>query len=686
MKYNLLNQNNDVITRLDINDVKINREISIIGKVVNKQLNNFSRREMLKIVISDSTGYCNIIFWNMAQYFNKIYNIGDLILVSGNPEIDNFKNLNFIHPEIDKIDKEDEEQFRSGKIIPKYKMNEKFTKGGITQKLLRSIIKNIFDSGILNIVDTLPPYILKQSQLDTLSVAVKNLHLPNNKKELARSIFRLKYDEILFYLLNVQLLKTGYINKYDGIRITEKSISARELYNKLPFELTKDQKKVLKEIASDLETGRPMNRLIQGDVGSGKTIVSILSMLMVLDSGFQCLIMAPTEILAEQHFRSIQNYLSDFKFDIYLITGSTKPKLRKEIFSNLQIGIPSIVVGTHALFQSDINYKNLGLVIIDEQHRFGVEQRAELIELAAKSLNIENVSPHILILSATPIPRTLSMTLYGDLDISIIKSMPKDRKPIITKVLFESERDKVYNYIKDNYKKGYQAFIVYPLVEKSEKLELKAATEHFEELQNFYFPELKLGLIHGQMPWSTKEEVMNKFLNKQYDILVATTVIEVGIDIPNANIIVIEDAHRFGLSQLHQLRGRVGRSDIQSYCFLMTKEHYKYHISKRDDEVSERNIAIIRLKTMENSNDGFEIAEVDLKLRGPGDIIGTKQSGLPNFNFLDIVNDSELISKAKIIVEDILKQDINLSNYENRILKEELLVRYGKNKSFYNIA
>ncbi len=678
MKYNLLNQNNDVITRLDINDVKINREISIIGKVVNKQLNNFSRREMLKIVISDSTGYCNIIFWNMAQYFNKIYNIGDLILVSGNPD--------FIHPEIDKIDKEDEEQFRSGKIIPKYKMNEKFTKGGITQKLLRSIIKNIFDSGILNIVDTLPPYILKQSQLDTLSVAVKNLHLPNNKKELARSIFRLKYDEILFYLLNVQLLKTGYINKYDGIRITEKSISARELYNKLPFELTKDQKKVLKEIASDLETGRPMNRLIQGDVGSGKTIVSILSMLMVLDSGFQCLIMAPTEILAEQHFRSIQNYLSDFKFDIYLITGSTKPKLRKEIFSNLQIGIPSIVVGTHALFQSDINYKNLGLVIIDEQHRFGVEQRAELIELAAKSLNIENVSPHILILSATPIPRTLSMTLYGDLDISIIKSMPKDRKPIITKVLFESERDKVYNYIKDNYKKGYQAFIVYPLVEKSEKLELKAATEHFEELQNFYFPELKLGLIHGQMPWSTKEEVMNKFLNKQYDILVATTVIEVGIDIPNANIIVIEDAHRFGLSQLHQLRGRVGRSDIQSYCFLMTKEHYKYHISKRDDEVSERNIAIIRLKTMENSNDGFEIAEVDLKLRGPGDIIGTKQSGLPNFNFLDIVNDSELISKAKIIVEDILKQDINLSNYENRILKEELLVRYGKNKSFYNIA
>jgi len=414
--------------------------------------------------------------------------------------------------------------------------------------------------------------------------------------------------------------------------------------------------------------------------------VSILSMLMVIDAGYQCLIMAPTEILAEQHFRSISQYLKDFDIEIFLLTGSIRTKLRKEIYEKLQKGNPAVIIGTHALFQSEVEYKNLGLVVIDEQHRFGVEQRADLIELASKSLNMSNVSPHILVLSATPIPRTLSMTVYGDLDISIIKSMPKNRKPIISKVVFDSDRDKIYQFIKDNIKKTYQCFIVYPLVEKSEKLELKAATDHFEELKSEIFPEYKLGLIHGQMPWNEKDEAMNRFLNREYDILVATTVIEVGIDIPNSNIMLIEDAHRFGLSQLHQLRGRVGRSDLQSYCFLMTKEHYKFHINKKEDDISERNAAIIRLKTMEKTNDGFELAEVDLKLRGPGDIMGTKQSGLPDFTFLDLINDAELISKVKKVVEEILQDDNKLSKYQNQILKEELLVRFGKNKSFYNIA
>ena len=369
-----------------------------------------------------------------------------------------------------------------------------------------------------------------------------------------------------------------------------------------------------------------------------------------------------------------------------MLTGSIRPKLRKEIFGKLQEGLPSIIIGTHALFQSEVEYKNLGLVVIDEQHRFGVEQRADLIELGSKSLNKENVSPHILVLSATPIPRTLGMTVYGDLDISIIKSMPKNRKPISTKVVFDSDRDKVYQFIKKNISEGRQSFIVYPLVEKSEKLELKAATEHFDELKNDIFPEYKLGLIHGQMPWNEKDEAMQRFLNKEFDILVATTVIEVGIDIPNANIMLIEDAHRFGLSQLHQLRGRVGRSDLQSYCFLMTKEHYKFHLHKKEDDISERNAAIIRLKTMEKTTDGFELAEVDLKLRGPGDIVGTKQSGLPDFTFLDLINDGELISKVKKVVEEILLDDKNLSKYDNQILKEELMIRFGKNKSFYNIA
>ena len=686
LKKNLLSQNTNQIEFLDISDIKITKEVSVIGKVTSKKLNQFSKREMLKLTISDSSDYCNIIFWSRAKYFEKVYNVGDTLLISGNPEIDDFKNLNFSHPEIDKIDKDDEDLFRDGKILPKYKMNEKFVKGNISQKVIRTIIKNAFDSKSFNIVETLPPNLLRKYDLPKLDFAIRNLHFPNNRGELDKSIHRMKFDEILYYLLNVQLLKSGFQNKFEGILIDKKSTSARKLYEKLPFDLTADQKKTLNDIAADLKSGKPMNRLIQGDVGSGKTIVSILAMLMVIDAGYQCLIMAPTEILAEQHYRSITQYLKDFEIDIFLLTGSIRPKLRKEIFGKLQEGLPSIIIGTHALFQSEVEYKNLGLVVIDEQHRFGVEQRADLIELGSKSLNKENVSPHILVLSATPIPRTLGMTVYGDLDISIIKSMPKNRKPISTKVVFDSDRDKVYQFIKKNISEGRQSFIVYPLVEKSEKLELKAATEHFDELKNDIFPEYKLGLIHGQMPWNEKDEAMQRFLNKEFDILVATTVIEVGIDIPNANIMLIEDAHRFGLSQLHQLRGRVGRSDLQSYCFLMTKEHYKFHLHKKEDDISERNAAIIRLKTMEKTTDGFELAEVDLKLRGPGDIVGTKQSGLPDFTFLDLINDGELISKVKKVVEEILLDDKNLSKYDNQILKEELMIRFGKNKSFYNIA
>lgn len=588
LKKNLINNDNYKIELPELGEIKISREVSVIGRITSKKINQFSKKEMLKITINDSSDNCNIVFWNRAKYFEKVYNVGELLIISGNPEIDDFRNLNFIHPEIDKIDKEDEELFRAGKILPKYKISEKLAAGNISQKALRTIIKNAFDSKSFNIVETIPAYLLNKYNLPKLDFSIKNLHFPSNRSDLDISMYRMKFDEILYYLLNVLLLKSGYQNKYDGILIDKKSTLARRLYEKLPFELTQDQKKTLNQIALDLKSGKPMNRLIQGDVGSGKTIVSILAMLIVIDAGYQCLIMAPTEILAEQHFRSISHYIQEFDIDLHLLTGSIRTKLRKEIFEKLQNGNPSIVIGTHALFQSEVEYKNLGLVVIDEQHRFGVEQRAELIELASKSINEKNISPHTLILTATPIPRTLSMTVYGDLDISIIKTMPKNRKPIVTKVVFDSDREKVYKFIKDNLDKGRQSFIVYPLVEKSEKLELKAATEHFDELQKEIFPNYKLGLIHGQMPWNEKDMAMQKFLNKEFDILVATTVIEVGIDIPNATIMLIEDSHRFGLSQLHQLRGRVGRSDLQSYCFLMTKEHYKFHINKKEEDINER--------------------------------------------------------------------------------------------------
>lgn len=687
LKHFILNRDNIKINLNGINDIKISSEVSIIGKITYKQILNFSKKEMLKLTISDGSDSCSIIFWNRAQFFGKVYSIGELLLISGVPELDDYKQLSFTHPDIDKIDKEDEDNFHLGKILPKYSLNDKLVKGNITQKVLRLIIKNTFDLYKVKIVETLPPHILFKYNLDSLEKSIMNIHFPEDKRELESAIYRLKFDEILYYLLNVKLLKSGYQHKYNGIKIDSKSIKARTLYDSLPFELTKDQKKVLNDIAKDMKSDEPMNRLIQGDVGSGKTIVSILAMLMVVDAGYQCLIMAPTEILAEQHYRSLSNYLSTFGIKIYLLTGSIRSKLKKEILANIKEESPVIIIGTHALFQSNIEYKDLALIVIDEQHRFGVEQRANLIDRAKLSLDRTDISPHILVLSATPIPRTLSMTIYGDLDISIIKSMPKNRKAIISKVVFDSDRLKVYNFIKENIRKGYQAFIVYPLVEKSEKLELKAATEHYEALCNEIFPELKIGLIHGQMPWNEKDEVMQKFLNKEFHILVATTVIEVGIDIPNANIMLIEDAHRFGLSQLHQLRGRVGRSDLQSYCFLMTKEHYKFHINKKkEDSAFERNLAIIRLNAMEKTNDGFELAEIDLKLRGPGDMLGTKQSGLPDFNFLDLVNDVELIENVKTIVEEIITGDPDFSKSENKILKSELLFRYGKNKSFYNIA
>lgn len=673
----------DFFEQTDLCDIPISQDVSIIAKIVSKKINTFTRKSMTKIVVSDGTDNCHINFWSNAKWFYKLYFEGEILLISGIPEIDKNNILVFTHPEIEKIDQEDENLFNKGFILPKYKVSEQLSKSKISQKILRKIIKNCFDHYIIEIKDTLPQELLEQNNLLTLENATYNLHFPEDRSILELAQYRMKFEEIFYYLFNIVLTRQNIIENRDSIVITQKSNLSRKLYNSLTFELTKDQKKVLREIDSDYKSNKPMNRLIQGDVGSGKTIVSVFAMLMVLDAGFQCLMMAPTEILAEQHFQNISNLLKNLDIDIYLLTGSVRKKLRDEIFNKILTGKPCIIIGTHALFQSEIKYKNLALVVIDEQHRFGVEQRAELIKMAGNSFENKSIAAHILILSATPIPRTLSLTAYGDLDISVIKTMPKNRKPIISRIFFESQRENVYKFIRKEISLGRQCFIVYPLVEKSDKLELKSAIENYELLSNEVFFGLKLGLLHGQMLWDEKEKIMKSFLNKEFDILVATTVIEVGIDIPNASVILIEDAQQFGLAQLHQLRGRVGRSDLQSYCFLMTKDQYKYTTS---EEISQRNTTIHRLKTIERTNDGFEISEVDLKLRGPGDIVGKKQSGLPEFHFLDIVNDYELIVKVKQVIDDILNEDNNLSLYKNKIILNELKKRYGSSVSFYNIA
>lgn len=663
-------------------------EVTVVARISNKREIKYGKnRKMLKIMLTDSSGgACEIIFWSFAEYYSKTYQIGQLVTVSGRPELDIYGRINFHHPEIQLFDDEEETQFKAGTILPVYKITEKMKNAHINTRLLRKIMLEVLPIHIIKFHETLPQHLLAELNLPALQESVNALHFPENREMLDKSNYRMKFEEIFFFELLISLRQYGIKNQEKGLMLDTKSPSARKLYDALPFELTKSQKKVINEIAEDFRTGHPMNRLLQGDVGSGKTIVAILAMLMAIDNGYQVAFVAPTEILAEQHFHTLLNMLKGFDLNIIQLIGGQKTKMRREVLSAIANGYANIVVGTHAMFESTVEYNSLGLVIIDEQHRFGVAQRAEIKRLAKKSLKGEDISPHVLIMTATPIPRTLSLTLYGELDVSIIREMPKDRKPIKTKVVFESQLDDVYDFIKKEIAEGHQAYIVFPLVEKSEKMELKSAVEHYEQLQNDVFPEYKCGLLHGQMFWYEKDDSMKAFLNKEFDILIATTVIEVGIDVPNATVMLIQNAERFGLSQLHQLRGRVGRSELQSYCLLATNDNFQYVLNKKTDDEEDLKAAVIRLKTMEETTDGFKISEIDLKLRGPGNILGTKQSGLPDFQFLDLANDGEIIATAKHKAYQIIEQDPHLRNESNSLIKKKFLELYETDNNFIDIA
>lgn len=668
-----------------MNELNTGSEISIIGHISKMNERRIrGGKTMLSITVNDGTANCKILFWNMTAYFKKVYSIGQMLAISGKPNLSPKNDVTFTHPEIDIIEEEDEDLYNSTGILPKYRLTDKMRRSGITTRVMRKIINGLLESKLSDINEDLPDYFLEVNDLMGIQETIKNLHFPESYELLSKARYRIKFEEMFYFQLflairqkNSKLIKKGPI-------IDTQSPSARKLYDTLPFELTGDQKKSIREIADDISSGKPMNRLLQGDVGSGKTIVAILAMLMAIDSGYQTAIMAPTEILAEQHFTSIKKYTDNIGIKSALLLGSQKASEKKANIKAISDGEAKIITGTHAMFQKDIKYHNLGMIIIDEQHRFGVAQRAELRNLAAESVQ-GSLEPHILIMSATPIPRTLSMTLYGDLNVSLIRQLPAKRKPIITKVRFDDARQKVYNFISEQVKNGCQAYIVYPLVEKSEKLNLKAATEQFEELNDEVFPDINCALLHGQMKWKEKEEIMHQFKEKKYDILISTTVIEVGIDVPNATIMMIENAERFGLSQLHQLRGRVGRGSEQSYCILMAP--YGLKKKMRSKSTKEETItALARLKTMEKTNDGFEIAEADLKLRGPGDLIGTKQSGLPDFQYIDIVNDIEIIAKARIAAHEIAGRDRHLRYPANRIIKKRFLEKYSEESVFFHIS
>ncbi len=667
-------------------------ELTVIGKVFEKEKKRFGKKEVLKVQFRDETGFFECVWFHATKYFYSVFNEGDLFAISSKPDKSKHGALQFIHPDFDRLSEEEKSFLHTGKIIPFYRIPKELKSGNIGDLSLRRIISLAVENYVDQVAETLPEEIKDQNKLMNLSEAIRNFHFPESTVNLNSARRRFKFEELFYLELLVALRKQNYQSKLTGNKLSIRTNLVQNFLKTLPFELTKSQLNVLSEIKNDLLSEKPMNRLLQGDVGSGKTIVSLIAMLIAVDNGFQAAIMAPTEILADQHAKNISEMMKKLhkhyperEIKVTLLLGGQKKSEREKKLQEIELQEADIIVGTHALFEEKVNYKNLGLVVIDEQHRFGVRQRAKL--------QSKGKTPEVLVMSATPIPRTISMTVYGDLDISIIDEMPKNRKPIKTVLRGESKLPEIFKFIIDKKKEGYQTFLVYPLVEESDKLELKAAETLYEELRKTHLKNLNLGLIHGRMSWQEKEEKMLLFLKKEFDVLISTTVIEVGIDIPDANIILINDAHRFGLSQLHQLRGRVGRSDKQAFCVLVTKDEivqYNIQLQLELDYLSsamiEKYKSAIRLQTMVKTNNGFEIAETDLKLRGPGDIFSTKQSGFPDLKYADIIHDADLISLTKNIAFNIINKDPSLNSESNSVIKKNLVKHYSDNLQYAKIA
>jgi ATP-dependent DNA helicase RecG len=667
-------------------------EATIIAKVVDKEKRNLGRKEILKVQFRDSSGFIECVWFQGVKYFHSVFNDGDYFAISGKPEI-NYNKLQIVHPDFDKITEEESQSFlNTGKIIPFYRIPKELKQKNIGDLSLRRIINTAVESYVDNLEETLPQEIIDQHKLIDLITAIKNYHYPQSKELFEQAKRRFKFEEMFYIELLVAIRKNNYQTKLIGNKMEIKSKLVYNFIKTLPFQLTRAQLNVLSEIKKDMLSEKPMNRLLQGDVGSGKTIVALIAMMIAVDNGYQTALMAPTEILADQHAKNISAMMGKFssitkgkEIKVSLLLGGQKKSVRNQKLSDIELQEADIIIGTHAIFEEQVKFNNLGLIVIDEQHRFGVKQRA-LLQSKGKT-------PDVLVMSATPIPRTLSMTVYADLDFSVINEMPKNRIPIKTVLRGEKKLPEIYNFVIDKAKEGYQTFLVYPLVEDSEKLDLKAAITFYEDLKENHLKNLKLGLIHGRMSWQEKEEVMLMFKDKKFDVLVSTTVIEVGIDIPDANIILINDAHRFGLSQLHQLRGRVGRSSKQAYCILITKDEIAAKQNANELEFDylssvqlEKYKSSVRLQSMVKYLDGFKIAEIDLKLRGPGDIFGTKQSGFPDLKYTNIVEDTELILEAKQSAFKLIENDPKLENNFSALIRKNLIKHYSENLSYAKIA
>jgi ATP-dependent DNA helicase RecG len=627
--------------------------VLVKGTLSNISTQGDNRKKRLAAVFRDETGFINLIWFQGIKFLEGSLQIGKEYVLYG--KLSSFKGQWTVsHPELELV--QDGNNSGLGNLDPVYSSTEKSSAKGLDAKGIRKLVRNLLEKiKKEDIPETLPKYLIEKLKFVSRASAVVELHFPKGGKTLEDAKNRLKFEELFFLQLRLNFIRQRRQKISVGYPIVGTGDAFKKFFHeKLPFELTNAQKRVVREIFEDMKSGKQMNRLLQGDVGSGKTMVALLAMLMAVGSGFQTVLLAPTEILATQHFDSISDYLKGTGVQVAFLSGSTPMSQRKQLFPALENGVIPIIVGTHALLEEKVVFKNLGLAITDEQHRFGVEQRASLWAKA------KPLPPHVLVMTATPIPRTLAMTLYGDLEVSIIDELPPGRKEISTHHYFESKRLLVQGLMKREIDKGRQVYIVFPLIEESEKLDLLDLQAGYDALIiDFPRPKYQISILHGRMKSSEKEAEMNRFVKGETQIMVATTVIEVGVNVPNASVMIIENAERFGLSQLHQLRGRVGRGAEQSYCILMS-----------GNAVSKEGLA--RLRVMESTNDGFKIAEEDLKLRGPGDMEGTAQSGLMDLNLSDLVKDEEILLAAREIAKRILEKDPDLNHDANVLLKKHI--------------
>ena len=607
-----------------------------------------ARKERVVAHFTDGTAICDLTWFNGGKYAKQNYRIGTEYLVFGKPTVFN-NRINFTHPDLDDAAKTD---LSTMGLQPYYNTTEKMKKSGLNSRAIERLTKTLIEK-LPTLPETLPDFLIAEKHLMGRDEAFRNVHYPQNAKDLERARLRLKFEELFYVQLNILRYASDQRQKYRGYVFSQVGEVFNTFYhNYLPFPLTGAQKRVIREIRKDMGSGRQMNRLLQGDVGSGKTLVALMTMLIAIDNGYQACIMAPTEILAEQHLQTIMTFLKDMDLRVALLTGIVKGKRRQEVLDGLLDGTIHILVGTHAVIEDTVQFARLGFVVVDEQHRFGVAQRAKLW---SKSIN----PPHVLVMTATPIPRTLAMTLYGDLDVSVIDELPPGRKPVRTTHVFDTRMTSLYDGIRQQINEGRQIYIVFPLIEESEKSDLKNLEDGFEVLRQA-FPEFRLSKVHGRMKPKDKEDEMQRFVSGETQILVATTVIEVGVNVPNASVMVILDAQRFGLSQLHQLRGRVGRGADQSFCILVTPFKLSEDTRKRID-------------IMCDTNDGFRIAEADLKLRGPGDLEGTQQSGMAfDLKIADIARDGQLVQMARETAQPIIEEDPTCCSEKYAILWRRL--------------